>query len=110
VQHAASVGLAQRRRSCTASPFSTPPGPGLFVETIRAASGTTPADLEAETGVLAKGDVAISEASDRAARRWMRENPAGAAVLPEVRHHLQATDLIAGSRSARRASSRRRRA
>jgi 4-amino-4-deoxy-L-arabinose transferase-like glycosyltransferase len=36
---------------------------------------------EEEPGVLAKGDLAISEASDRAAWRWMRENPGRAAAL-----------------------------
>ena len=57
-------------------------------------------------------DVAISEASDRAARRWMRENPGRAAALYFRKFGIifRQTNLVAGFAIARKASSRRRRA
>ena len=75
---------------------------GLFVGNNPHADGLwydARKDLEKEEpGVLAKGDVAISEASDRAARRWMRENPGRAAALYFRKFGIifRQTDLIAG--------------
>ena len=75
---------------------------GLFVGNNPHADGLwydARKDLEkAEPGVLAKGDVAISEASDRAARRWMRENPGRAAALYFRKFGIifKQTDLVAG--------------
>jgi 4-amino-4-deoxy-L-arabinose transferase-like glycosyltransferase len=58
---------------------------GLFIGNNPNATGLwydAQKDLEREEpGVLSKGDVAISEASNRAAWRWVRENPGRAAAL-----------------------------